>query len=88
MEFVAVVYSADGHEVNSLINTAAFDVNAAQYHKLMTSGVQVKLQVAVPVKGNFFMRLGVHDVASDQVGALEIPLDQVKPGLASGTRAP
>jgi len=88
VEFVVVVYTAEGQQVNSLINTVAFNVNAAQYRKLVTSGLQVKFEVAVPVKGNFFLRLGVHDVASDQVGALEIPLDQVKLGLASGTKTP
>ena len=85
VEFVAVVYAADGQQVNSSLKTAAFDVNAAQYRKLITVGLQLKVEVAVPVKGNFFLRLGVHDVTSDQVGALEIPLDQVKLGLAAGS---
>jgi hypothetical protein len=33
--------------------------------------------------------LGVHDVTGDQVGALEIPVDQGKPGVAGqGLQAP
>jgi hypothetical protein len=30
------------------------------------------------VKGSFFLRLGIHDKNGDQVGALEIPVDQIK----------
>jgi hypothetical protein len=34
------------------------------------------------VKGNYFLRVGVHDVASDRIGALEIPVDEVHAGVA------
>jgi VWFA-related protein len=80
VEFVAVVYAMDGEEVNSLINTASFDLSAAQYRKLIASGLPGKMEIAIPVKGNYFIRLGVHDVTGDQVGALEIPVDQIKVG--------
>jgi hypothetical protein len=83
VEFVAVVYAQDGAEVNSLKTTAKFDVTAGQYRDLLTSGLPEKLEIAVPVKGNFFLRLGVHDLTGDQVGALEIPVDQIKMGVGN-----
>jgi VWFA-related protein len=77
IEFVAVVYTSDGEAVNSIIETAKLDVTAERYRELLVSGLQMKEEVAIPVKGNFFLRLGVHDKIGDQVGALEIPVDQI-----------
>jgi hypothetical protein len=34
------------------------------------------------VKGDYFLRLGLHDATGDQSGALEIPVDEVKLGVA------
>ena len=81
VEFVAVVYTGDGEEVNSIIETASLDVTAERYRELLVSGLQMKEEVAIPVKGNFFLRLGVHDKVGDQVGALEIPVDQINLNL-------
>ena len=40
----------------------------------MRGGVQFKQEISVPVKGQTFLRVGVHDVTSDHVGAIEIPV--------------
>jgi hypothetical protein len=48
---------------------------------MMQSGLPVKQQIAIPVKGNYFLRVGVHDVASDHIGAIEIPVDEVHTGV-------
>ena len=82
VEFVAIVYDQSGDTVNSVQAAASFDLSDAAYSQMLQSGLPVKAQIAVPAKGNYFLRLGVHDVNSDQVGALEIPVDQVKPGVA------
>ena len=78
IEFVAVVYTADGEAVNSIIETASLNVTAERYRELLVSGLQAKEEIAIPAKGVFFLRLGVHDKVGDQVGALEIPVDQIK----------
>lgn len=83
IEFVAVVYSGDGEAVNSITETATFDATPERYRELLVSGLQMKEEIAVPVKGNFFLRLGVHDKVRDQMGALEIPVDQIKLGVAA-----
>lgn len=80
VEFVAVVYSPDGVEVNSLTEMATLDVRPDHYRELLVSGLQVKESIAIPGKGNFFLRLGVHDLTGEQVGALEIPVDQIRVG--------
>jgi VWFA-related protein len=89
LEFVAVVYTADGEAVNSIIETAQLNLTADRYRELLVSGLQAKEEIAIPVKGNFFLRLGVHDKESDQVGALEIPVDQIRLDVsAASTQTP
>ena len=48
---------------------------------MLATGLPARQEIAVPVKGNYFLRVGVHDVASDHIGALEIPVDEVHPGV-------
>jgi hypothetical protein len=83
VEFVSLVYDQFGHRVNSLLSTAQLNLSEDSYRKLLTGGLIVRQQIAVPVKGNYFLRVGVHDVASDRIGALEIPVDQVRADLPS-----
>jgi VWFA-related protein len=78
VEFVTVVYDQSGNRVNSLITTAVLSISEAHYLKMLQSGLPVRQQIAVPVKGNYFLRVGVHDVASDHIGAVEIPVDEVR----------
>jgi len=81
VEFVTLVYDQTGNRVNSLITTAVLNISDAHYRRMMQSGLPVKQQIAIPVKGNYFLRVGVHDVASDHIGAIEIPVDEVHTGV-------
>jgi hypothetical protein len=81
VEFATVVYDQTGNRVNALISTAVLDIGNQRYPKLLVSGLPVRQQIAVPLKGNFFLRVGVHDAAGDHIGALEIPVDEVHPGV-------
>jgi VWFA-related protein len=84
-EFVAIVYTADGEAANSIIETASMDLSPDRYRELLVSGLQMKEEIAIPVKGNFFLRVGVHDKEGDQVGALEIPVDQIRLDVAAAS---
>jgi len=86
VEFVAVVYDQSGGLVNSQLSTASLDLNDATYRQMLQTGFPATAQIAVPAKGNFFLRLGVHDVGCDQIAAIEIPVDQVK--LGAGVQTP
>jgi hypothetical protein len=35
--------------------------------------------IDAPAKGAFFLRIGVHDLSSDRVGAVEVPLAAIPP---------
>ncbi len=81
VEFVTIVYDPTGAAVNSLLSTASLDLTEDKYRQMLQSDLPVRTQIAVPAKGNFFLRLGVHDVEGDQIGALEIAVDQIKLGV-------
>ena len=78
VDFVIVVYTQTGQTVNSLRTTEQLDVKEAEYRKLQKTGVGIVQEIAVPVKGSYFVRIGVHDLGSDRMGALQIATDQVQ----------
>jgi len=89
VEFVTLVFDQAGAQVNSLLTTAVLNVTDAHYRQMLASGLGVQQQIAVPVKGNYFLRIGVHDVASDHIGGLEIPVEEVHENVATlGSQRP
>ncbi|WP_158821267.1 VWA domain-containing protein [Granulicella sp. S156] len=88
LEFVAVVYNNEGETVNSIITTSPLELDNAAYRQLMQFGIGLRQTIAVPEKGNFFFRLGVHDTIGDRAGAVEVPVDNVQLGVAAFTAKP
>ncbi len=87
LQFVTALYTPDGEMINSINTEADFALGEAPYRKLLRDGLNVKQQIAVPVKGNYFLRVGVHDLGNDRVGAVEIPVDQIHAGIPLPTVA-
>ena len=89
IQFVTAVYDQSGVMINSLQTTASFDLSDGHYRKFLDDGLPVRQEVAVPLKGNYFLRIGIHDLGNDHVGALEIPVDEVRtsvPGTGLSSR--
>jgi VWFA-related protein len=82
LEFAVVVYNDQGAMVNSRLTTAPIDIDKRTYQQTMQGGLGTVETIAIPAKGNFFLRLGVRDLGDDKIGALEIPVDQIKLGVA------
>jgi len=80
VEFVEVVYNAEGEMVNSLASTSDFSCDDATYQSGRMN-VRSEQWIEVPEKGNYFLRLGVHDTGSHLVGTLEIPVDTIRLGV-------
>ncbi len=80
VEFAVLVLDDQGRMVNSALATVQMNVPAATYQRMLETGVQMPIQVAVPAKGNYFLRAGVHDLTSDLSGVVEVPIGEVKLG--------
>ena len=73
VEFVAVVIDEKGNLVNSEEGTVEMNLKPETYATMLSgSGMRFPLQIAVPVKGNYFLRTGVRDIPSGRAGALEL----------------
>jgi VWFA-related protein len=78
LEFVTAVYSADGALVNLQTNGIEARLPDASYQSALRSGLRYRQQVSVPDKGEYTLRIGVHDVESDRFGSLETRVDAVR----------
>jgi hypothetical protein len=76
---MVIVYdSVSGKAFNSTTMEVRPVVPASTYESMLKNGATAFQQIDVPVKGGFFLRIGVHDVTTDHVGALEIPTASIK----------
>jgi hypothetical protein len=89
IEYIATVFTDDGAVVNALQSTANLNLDPAQYARAQRDWIGVPLTIAVPTKGTYYLRLGVHDVSSNRAGVVEVPLSEVHPGpSADGIAVP
>jgi VWFA-related protein len=79
-EYAVNVYdSNDGKLVNSNVMAAKPNLPPAVYQSMLTGGAKLKQEIDLPTKGDFVLRIGVHDLTSDRVGAIEIPVSNITP---------
>jgi VWFA-related protein len=81
LEFVALVYDGDGRLYTQQTNPVDVFAKPVGYQQFLHEGMRYQQQIAVPSKGDYFIRIGVHDRLGDKVGAIEVPSAQI------GTRA-
>jgi VWFA-related protein len=78
LQFRTYVYTRDGKLMNTSSRVREEDFTEAQYNRALHSGLFFHQEISVPAKGEFYLRIGVHDVTADHDGAVEIPVDSVK----------
>jgi VWFA-related protein len=77
-EFAVNVYdSNDGKLLNSVEMAAKPVLPAAAYQSMLKAGAKLRQEVDVPAKGDYILRVGVHDLTSDRLGAVEIPTSSI-----------
>jgi VWFA-related protein len=76
--FRTYVYSPNGRLVNTSSRVDDANLTPALYKLALHSGLFFHQEISVPLKGEFYLRIGVHDVTADHDGAVEIPLASVK----------
>ena len=77
IEVASAVYDAAGVLINSTTLTARVSLAADTYTKMLSYGIPIHQEISVPVKGNYFIRTAIHDLQSDHVGAVEVPVASV-----------
>lgn len=77
IEVWTFVYNTDGQKLITASNRLHTMLTPADYAKLLTGGMAFHQEVSVPVKGQYFVRTAIHDMISDRVGAVEIPIAAV-----------
>jgi hypothetical protein len=90
LELVTCVYGADGTVVNAQSNRITATIQAAQYAAVPHDDLPHCQEISVPVKGEYFLCIGVHDVTADRVGALGLPVSAVSllPPLSANSAKP
>jgi len=91
LEFIALVYRPDGTLANRTGNILKGTLTPAQYAALQQNGFPNHLEIDVPAKSNFTIRLGVHDRSANRVGTIELPVATVSKlpaATIAGTSSP
>ena len=73
VEFVAIAYDRDGKILNVVNRTFKLNLQSEQYDRIMRTGLPLHQELDVPA-GEVYLRIGVHDLSTDRVGSMEIPL--------------
>lgn len=86
IQFVTYVYDQDGQLITRAGNEVHANLPQAGYAALFRGGLRFVQQISVPDKGNYYFRIGVHDVDGDHAGAVEFPVAAVQnlPPLSVG----
>jgi VWFA-related protein len=77
IDFVTDLYDYTGTLINSQSNTVRASYTREKLAQAMRSGIHFNQQISVPTKGDYFLRIAVHDNSSGHIGAVEIPLSEI-----------
>jgi VWFA-related protein len=86
-ELVVFVYNPDGTLVNRLSTPLSIASTMDEIVKSVAQGIHYTQEVSVPVKGEYFLRIAVHDLQRDRFGVVEVATSDVK-NLMLPTAAP
>jgi hypothetical protein len=50
---------------------------------MLQGGAKLRQEIAVPAKGDYILRIGVHDLTTGHLGVIEIPVSAITPQTAS-----
>jgi VWFA-related protein len=73
VEFVAIAYDRDGKILNVVNRTFKLNLQSEPYDRIMRTGLPLHQELDVPA-GEVYLRIGVHDLSTDRIGSMEIPL--------------
>jgi VWFA-related protein len=72
-----MVFNPEGGPVNFVSETVHMVGTRDQMIKAAAHGIQQRLEVSAPAKGQYFFRIAVHDINLDRYGAVEVSSSSV-----------
>jgi hypothetical protein len=78
IQFVTYVYDRNGQLITRAGNEVHANLPPEGYAALFRGGLHFVQQISVPDKGDYFLRIGVHDMDGDHAGAVEFPVAAVR----------
>jgi hypothetical protein len=77
LDFVSLVYDREGQLFTQQSDQVNVFAKQAAIQQFLKEGVRYQQQIAVPAKGEYYLRMGIHDLIGDKVGVIEIPVAAV-----------
>ena len=77
IEVWTFIYNSDGQKLITASNRLHTKLTPAQYAEMLKGNLAFHQEISVPVKGQYFLRTAIHDMVSDKVGAVEVPIVSV-----------
>ncbi len=74
MEFIALVYNPDGVLINHTSRAITANLTPEGLAQIRHTGFPFHQEISVPVKGEYSIRVGVHDLVSNKIGCSEVGL--------------
>ena len=87
LEFITYVYDKDGVVILLRDEKTHATKTPQQYSDFLRGSVLWHQEISVPAKGDYFLRIGIHDLMSDKMGGVEVPISTVE-HLAPATATP
>jgi VWFA-related protein len=78
LQFLTYVYDQDGNLINVVSNPVRATYSPTVYRQILHTGIPYHEEISVPIKGPYFIRIGLHDLATNHIGAFEVPVDAIK----------
>ena len=79
LEFQILLYNPDGELMNGVKEKVRAKLLAGEFESRGWSGLKFHQNIDAPAKSEYFLRIGVHDLSSDRVGSVEVPLAAIPP---------
>jgi hypothetical protein len=77
IEVWTFVFDPNGDKLITASNRLHSRLTPAEYSEMQRGMMKFHQQISVPVKGQYYIRTAIHDMVSDNVGAVEVPVAAV-----------
>ena len=77
-DLLIFVFTANGEVVNSHAGRVSLAMKVEDLRKALARGLVYHQEISVPAKGEYFLRIGVHELHADRYGAVEVATSAVK----------